>query len=75
MLNIPLSSREITAPGLYIMRWNRQTGLVRIVGEPKNGFQIMASSDTPESYIKSLPPQGQIPRDALFSEPLALTAE
>jgi len=72
MLNIEISNREVAAPGLYIMRWQKQTGLVRIVGEPKKGFQIIAPKDTPETYMANLPKDGQIPSDALFSEPLAI---
>lgn len=72
MLNIEISNREVAAPGLYIMRWNKKTGLVRIVGEPKKGFQIIAPKDGPETYFAGLPEDGQIPTDALFSEPLAL---
>lgn len=73
MLNIELTHREIAAPGLYLMRWNKHTGLVRIVGEPKKGFSIIASKETPETYMQGLPKDGQIPTDALFSEPLAVS--
>lgn len=74
MLNIEISNREIAAPGLYIMRWKGHTGLVRIVGEPKKGFSIIAPKETPETYMQGLPKDGQIPTDALFSEPLAIVA-
>jgi len=72
MLNIEISNREVAAPGLYIMRWKKRTGLVRIVGEPKRGFTIIAPKDGPETYLADLPKDGQIPTDALFSEPLAV---
>ena len=74
MLNVEISNREIAAPGLYIMRWHNHTGLVRIVGEPKRGFKIIAPKDTPETYMQGLPENGVIPTDALFSEPLAIVA-
>lgn len=73
MLNIEISNREITTPGLYLMRWKKHTGLVRIVGEPKRGFTIITPKDTPESYMQGLPKDGHIPDDALFSEPLSVT--
>lgn len=72
MLNIELNHQEITGPGLYIMRWKKQTGLVRIVGQPRTGYKIINPEGTPESYIKELPVDGQIPNDAYFSEPLAI---
>jgi hypothetical protein len=74
MLNVEISNREIAAPGLYIMRWKKHTGLVRIVGEPKKGFVIIAPKETPETYMQGLPSDGRIPTDALFSEPLAIVA-
>ena len=74
MLNVELSNREVAAPGLYIMRWNKHTGLVRIVGEPKRGFIIITPKETPETYMQGLPKDGHIPADALFSEPLAIVA-
>lgn len=72
MLNIEISNREIGSPGLYIMRWQGHTGLVRIVGEPKRGFKIIAPENAAESYMKELPKNGEIPKDALFSESLAV---
>lgn len=71
-MQIEISNREINTPGLYIMRWQKHTGLVRIVGEPKKGFTIIAPKEGPESYSAKLPPNGIIPQDALFSEPLAI---
>ena len=73
MLNIELSNREITGPGLYIMRWKGHTGLVRIVGQPKTGYQIINPPTAPETYFKDTPKDGVIPNDALFSEPLTVT--
>jgi len=70
MINIEISSRDINTPGLYIMRWKGQTGLARIVGEPKRGFKIIQPEKTPETYMRDLPLDGQIPDDAQFSEPL-----
>ncbi len=72
MLNIEISNREVAAPGLYIMRWKGKTGLVRIVGEPKRGFQLISPKDGAEVYMDGLPDKGQIPGDALFSEALAV---
>jgi hypothetical protein len=74
MQNIEISNREITQPGLYVMRWNKHTGLVRIVGEPKKGFTIIAPEKAAESYFKDMPANGEIPADALFSEPLSIVA-
>lgn len=74
MLNVEISNREIAAPGLYIMRWQKHTGLARIVGEPKKGFKIIHPEGTPETYMQNLPKDGEIPPDALFSEPLAIVA-
>lgn len=73
MLNIELSNREITGPGLYIMRWQGHTGLVRIVGQPKTGYSIINPENAPETYFKNTPKGGAIPNDALFSEPLTVT--
>ena len=72
MLNIEISNREITNPGLYIMRWQGRTGLARIVGQPSTGLKIIAPEGTPETYLKELPKDGIIPNDALFSEPLSI---
>jgi len=72
MLNVEISNREITNPGLYIMRWKGKTGLARIVGQPSTGLKIIAPEGTPESYLRELPEKGIIPTDALFSEPLAI---
>ena len=74
MTNIELSNREITNPGLYIMRWRGNTGLVRIVGEPKRGFTIIQPEKSAETYMAGLPADGQIPNDALLSDPLSLVA-
>ena len=74
MIEIPLSSREITATGLYVMRWQKRTGLVRIVGQPKTGWKLLKSNDkTVEALMPGLPEDGSIPPDALLSEPLALS--
>lgn len=73
MVNIELSNREIGAPGLYLMRWKGHTGLVRVVGQPKTGFQIINPENGPESYFKGLPDKGVIPPEALFSEALAIS--
>lgn len=70
MINIELSSRDIASPGLYLMRWNGYTGLVRIVGQPKTGFTIISPENGRETYCKILPANRLIPDDALFSEPL-----
>jgi hypothetical protein len=72
MVTIDISNREITSPGLRLMRWKGQTGLVRIVGEARKGFKIIAPPDSAESYLKTLPKDGEIPADALFSETLAI---
>lgn len=72
MLTIEVSNREINSPGLYLMRWKGRTGLCRIVGQPSSGLKIIAPKDTPETYMTGLPADGQIPTDALFSEPLAV---
>jgi len=72
MLNIEISNREVTNPGLYIMRWQGRTGLARIVGQPSTGLKIIAPEGTPETYLKELPKDGIIPNDALFSEPLVI---
>ncbi len=72
MVSIEISKRQIGSPGLYIMRWQNRTGLVRIVGEFRKGFRIIAPKDAPETYMAKLPKDGQIPDDALFSEPLSI---
>lgn len=72
MLSVELSNREITGPGLYIMRWKGRTGLARITGNVSKGFKLIAPEGTPETYMTDLPKDGQLPNDALFSEPLAL---
>ena len=72
MLNVEISNREITNPGLYIMRWKGKTGLARIVGQASTGLKIIAPEGTPETYLRDLPPNGIIPTDAMFSEPLAI---
>ena len=72
MLSIEISQREVTNPGLYIMRWKGRTGLARIVGQPSTGLKIIAPEGTPETYRKELPKDGIIPNDALFSEPLGI---
>ena len=71
-MQIEISNHEITTPGLYIMRWQKHTGLVRIVGEPKKGYSIIAPKEGSETYMANLPPNGVIPPDALFSEPLVI---
>jgi hypothetical protein len=75
MMEITLSNREIAAPGLYLMRWQKRTGLVRVVGEPKRGFKLIAPANALEVYMDGLPKDGAIPTDALFSEPLAVKVE
>ena len=72
MVNIEISHREVTNPGLYLMRWKGRTGLARIVGQPSTGLKIIAPENTPETYLKDLPKDGMIPTDALFSEPLSV---
>jgi len=72
MINVEISKREVTNPGLYIMRWKGRTGLARIVGQPSTGLKIIAPEGTPETYLKDLPKDGVIPLDAMFSEPLAI---
>ncbi len=72
MINIEISNREITAPGLYVMRWQGRTGLARVVGQASRGFKIIAPESAPETYMRELPKDGQIPNDALFSEPLTI---
>jgi len=69
-MNIEISHRDITGPGLYIMRWNGHTGLTRVVGDAKRGYKIIQPEGTPETYMRGLPEDGHIPDDALFSEPL-----
>jgi len=73
MIEIQLSNREITGPGLYVMQWNKHTGLVRIVGQPKTGYKIIQPEKPSESYFQGLPATGEIPNDALLSEPLSVT--
>jgi hypothetical protein len=73
MVNIELSNHEVGQPGLYLMRWQGRTGLVRIVGQPKTGYKIIAPENGPETYFSGLPKDGTIPTDALLSEPLAVT--
>lgn len=70
MLNIELSNKDITGPGLYLMQWKKQTGLVRIVGQPKTGYKIISPEKPSEHYFQGLPEKGEIPADALLSEPL-----
>jgi len=72
MTNIEISRREITSPGLYIMRWQGRTGLARIVGTVSTGLKIIAPEGTPETYLRDLPKNGAIPNDAFFSDPLAI---
>lgn len=72
MLNIEVSTREVTNPGLYIMRWKGRTGLVRVVGQPSTGLKIINPEGSAESYMRDLPKDGEVPVDALFSEPLAI---
>ena len=72
MTTIELTTNEITSPGLYIMRWQGKTGLARIVGEPKSGWKLINPENPKETLLAALPKDGQIPKDALFSEPLTL---
>lgn len=74
MVNIELSNRDIGQPGLYLMRWQGRTGLVRIVGQAKTGYRIIAPENGAETYLAGLPKDGAIPTDALISEPLVVTA-
>jgi len=71
-MDIEISKRDITAPGLYLMRWQKRTGLVRIVGEPKAGYTILTPEKPLEAYLPDLPKDGKIPEGALFSEPLQI---
>jgi|PlaIllAssembly_1097288.scaffolds.fasta_scaffold91215_5 hypothetical protein len=74
MVNIELRNRtDIGTPGLYLMRWQGRTGLVRIVGQPKTGYRIIVPEHGAETYLDGLPKDGSIPTDALISEPLAVT--
>ena len=72
MIEITLTPRTIGQPGLYLMRWNKHTGLVRIVGQPRDGFKIITPENAAESYSQAIPTNGEIPPDALFSEPLSV---
>jgi len=72
MINVEISDRTITQPGLYIMRWKGHTGLVRVVGDARTGYQLINPEKSAESYMRDLPPNGSIPNDALFSEPLMI---
>jgi hypothetical protein len=47
--------------------------LVRIVGQPKSGYQILQPEKPSEHYFQGLPANGAIPNDALLSEPLNVT--
>ena len=73
MISIELTNKEVTTPGLYIMRWKGQTGLVRVVGEPVKGWTILNPANAREAYLAELPKDGLIPKDALMSDPLALS--
>ena len=70
MITIELTNQPIMNPGLYIMRWRGRKGLVRIVGKPDPGFNIINPPNAPESYFQDAP--HDIPPDALLSEPLVL---
>lgn len=71
MTAIELTNRDVTATGLYLMRWKKRTGLVRIVGQPKTGWKILKpNKDSVEALMPGLPEDGSIPGDALLSEPL-----
>ena len=72
MLSIEISQKEINTPGLFIMRWQKRTGLARVVGTPKSGFKLIQPDNASEAYLTGLPKDGIIPADALFSEPLAV---
>jgi hypothetical protein len=72
-MNIELNNRELTTPGLYVMRWKGRTGLVRVVGQQRTGFNLINPENTPETYMADLPKDGLIPPDAVFSEPLNIT--
>ena len=72
MTEIQLNNREITAPGLYMIKWQGRTGLARIVGTPSKGFKIIAPENGKETYLSGLPADGQIPLDAQFSEALVV---
>ena len=75
MTTIELTHNEITAPGLYIMRWQSKTGLARIVGEPKTSWRLINPENPKETLFSGLPENGQIPKDAVFSEPLAIVVQ
>jgi hypothetical protein len=71
MITIELRSRDIRAPGLYLMRWKNQTGLVRIIAQPDGGWRLLIPEKGPEHLMQGLPFNGTIPDDAMLSEPLA----
>jgi hypothetical protein len=73
MIEVPLTCREVTATGLYIMKWKGRTGLVRIVGQPKTGWKLLPVTEKSiETLMPGMPSDGSIPTDAFLSEPLAL---
>jgi hypothetical protein len=45
MIEVTLTNRDVTATGLYLMRWNKRTGLVRVVGQPKTGWRLLPVTD------------------------------
>ena len=73
MTEIQLMRQEVTSTGLYLMRWQGRTGLVRVIGQPKTGWRLLKPTDkSAEVLFTGLPDNGQIPADALLSEPLAV---
>ena len=73
MTEILLSCREVTATGLYVMRWKGRTGLVRIIGQPRTGWRTLPVTEkSVETLMPGLPEDGSIPPDAYLSEPLNL---
>ena len=76
MVEIQLTNREVTATGLYLMRWQKRTGLVRIVGPPKTGWKLLKPNEkTVEALFPGLPEDGNVPEGALLSEPLTVSVQ
>ncbi len=72
MINIEVTNRDVTGPGLCVMQWKKQTGLVRIVGQPKTGYKIINPEKSAEHLFQGLPANGEIPPDAYLSEPITV---
>ena len=72
MITIELRTRDVRSPGLYLMRWKNETGLVRIISTPGGeGWRLLVPEKGPEHLMKGLPSDGTLPEDAKLSEPLA----